>query len=112
QSHQLSDACTPIATLRNELPVSKALHQHDPSIRNAHWVPAEDGRLGRKPIARDRRNHQMESVRCACAMYRRIGEWIDDLQLLDYRAGPPVCDDQRQRTFVLRTNVNEMNVLP
>ena len=32
--------------------------------------------------------------------------------LLDDRAGPPVRDDQRQRIFVLRTNVNEMNVLP
>src|SRR6266576_6046275 len=52
----------------------------------------------------------MESVRCARAMGRGIGEWIDNLQLLDDRAGPPVGDDQWQRTFVFRTNMKEMNV--
>ncbi len=52
----------------------------------------------------------MESIRCACAMCRGIGEWIDYLHLLDDRAGPSVRDDERQRIFVLRTNVNEMNV--
>src|SRR5215218_7131153 len=52
----------------------------------------------------------MESVRWARAMGRRIGQWIDDLQLLDDRAGPPVQDDERQRILMLRTNVDEMNV--
>ncbi len=54
----------------------------------------------------------MESVRCLAAMRRGIGQGIDDLQLLDDRAGPSVRDDERQRVFVLRTNVNEMNVEP
>ena len=54
----------------------------------------------------------MESVRCLAAMRRGIGQGIDDLQLLDDRAGPSVRDDERQRVFVLRTNVNEMNVDP
>ncbi len=45
-------------------------------------------------------------------MCRRIGKRIDDLQLFDNRAGPTVRDDQRQRIFMLRTNVNEMNVQP
>src|SRR5258708_28367729 len=54
----------------------------------------------------------MESVRCARAMCRGIGQWIDDLQLLDDRAGPSVRDDERQRIFTFRTNVNEMNVQP
>src|SRR5438105_1096278 len=54
----------------------------------------------------------MESVRCASAVCRGIGEWIDNLQLLDDRAGPSVRDDERQRIFVLRTNVNEVNVEP
>jgi hypothetical protein len=54
----------------------------------------------------------MESVRCATAVCRGIGQRINDLQLLDDRAGPPVCDDQRQRIFMLRTNVNEMDVQP
>src|SRR5438309_10501882 len=54
----------------------------------------------------------MESVRCASAVCRGIGEWIDNLQLLDDRARPAVRDDERQRIFMLRTNVNEMNVQP
>jgi hypothetical protein len=43
-----------------------------------------------RPVARQRGNHQMESVRCACAgaMCPGIGEWIDNLQLLDNRARP------------------------
>src|SRR5215470_9479984 len=54
----------------------------------------------------------MESIRGARAVCRGIGEWIDDLQLLDDRAGPPVCDDERQRLLVLRANVNEVNIEP
>ena len=45
-------------------------------------------------------------------MCRGISKWIDDLQLLDDRAGPTVCDDERQRVLMLRPNVNEMNVEP
>src|SRR3712207_2830310 len=52
----------------------------------------------------------MESIRCAPSVCRRIGKWIDDLQLLDNRPGPSVRDDERQCIFMLRTNVNEMDV--
>ena len=45
-------------------------------------------------------------------MCRGIGQRIDDLQLLDDRAGPSVRDDERQRILMLRTNVNEVNVQP
>ena len=45
-------------------------------------------------------------------MCRGIGQRIDDLHLLDDRAGPSVRDDERQRVVVLRTHVNEMNVQP
>src|SRR5438132_4875968 len=54
----------------------------------------------------------MESVRCARAVRRGMGQWIDNLQLLDDRAGPPVRDDERQRILMFRANVNEMNVEP
>jgi hypothetical protein len=54
----------------------------------------------------------MERVRRARAMRGRAGERLDDLQLLDDRARPPVRDDQRQRVLVLRADVNEMNVQP
>ena len=45
-------------------------------------------------------------------MRRGIGQRIDELQLLDDRAGPSMRDDERQRIFMLRTNVNEVNVQP
>src|SRR5688500_1007222 len=54
----------------------------------------------------------MESVRCARAMCRRIGQWLDDLQLLDDRTGPPVRNEEWQRILMFRTNVDEMNVKP
>ena len=54
----------------------------------------------------------MERIRCAPAVRRGIGQRIDDLQLLDDRAGPSVRDDERQRILVLRADVNEVNVEP
>jgi hypothetical protein len=45
-------------------------------------------------------------------MRRGIRQRTDDLQLLDDGAGPAVVDDERQRIFMLRTNVNEMDVEP
>ena len=43
-------------------------------------------------------------------MGRRVGQRIDDLHLLDDRAGPSVRDDDRQRIGLFRTNMDEMNV--
>jgi len=43
---------------------------------------------------------------------RRVGKRVDDFQLLDDRARPPVRDDQRQRVLVLGADVDEMNVKP
>ena len=41
-----------------------------------------------------------------------VGEQVDDLHLLDGRAGPSVADDERQRVLVLRANVDEVDVQP
>jgi hypothetical protein len=54
----------------------------------------------------------MERVAGARAMCCGIRERLDDLQLLDDRAGPPVGDDQRQRVLVLGADVNEVDVEP
>ena len=54
----------------------------------------------------------MEGVRCAAAVCRGIGQRLDDLQLLDDRAGPAVRDDERQRIFVLRADMDEVDVQP
>jgi hypothetical protein len=54
----------------------------------------------------------MKGVLRAAAVRGGIGERLDDLQLLDDRAGPPVGDDQRQRVLMLGADVDEMNVEP
>ena len=48
----------------------------------------------------------------APAICRGIGERLDDLQLLDDRAGPAVRDDQRQGFLVRRPDMDEMDVEP
>jgi hypothetical protein len=52
----------------------------------------------------------MESVRCLAAMRCGIDERVDNLQLLDDRAGPSMRDDDRQGILMLRANVDKMNV--
>ena len=103
---------TPIPALRHELRVSEAPHQHDPGTRDVGGVPAGRGRLAGKAVARHRRDHHVEGVRRRPAVCRGIGQRIDDLQLLDDRAGPTVRDDQRQGIWEFRPNVDELNVEP
>jgi len=74
--------------LRHEFRVAQALHQHDPGTRDVGGVPTGGGRLTRKPVAWHRRNHYMESVRCAPSICRGIDKRINDLQLLDDRTRP------------------------
>ena len=45
-------------------------------------------------------------------MRRRIGQRIDNLQLLDDRARPAVRDDQRERVLMLGPDMDEMDVQP
>ena len=90
--------------------VAEALHQLCPGSAHPLGAPTGARRLPREPVARHRRNHEMECVRGARAVRRGIGQSIDDLQLLDDRARPTVIDDERQRVFVLRANVDEVDV--
>ena len=41
-------------------------------------------------------------------MRRRIGQRLDELELLDYRAGPAVRDDDRQSILMLRAHMQDM----
>src|SRR6266481_5096366 len=52
----------------------------------------------------------MKGIRRSPAMGGRVGQRLKDLHLLDDRAGPAMRDDHGQRIFMLRTNMNEMNV--
>ena len=75
-------------------------------------IPAGRGRLAREAVARQRRDDDVEGVRGAAAMRGRIGQRLDDLQLLDDRAGPAVGDDHRQGVLMLRADVDEVDVQP
>src|SRR6185295_10265241 len=52
----------------------------------------------------------MKGIRSSPAMSGWIGQRLDDLHLFDDRAGPAMRNDHRQRIFMLRTNVNEMDI--
>ena len=52
----------------------------------------------------------MESIRGAAAVRCGIGQWLDELELLDDGARPAVGDDDGQGILVLRTHVNEVDV--
>ena len=59
--------------------------------RPAHplGTPAGTRRLAREPVSGHRRYHHVECVRRARAVRRRIGQPIDDLQLLNIEPGHP-----------------------
>ena len=80
QGHLLRDGIAPVAALRDELRVAEALHQHDPGPRDADRIPAELGRLAGKAVARQRRDHDVERVRCIAAVRGRVGQRLDDLR--------------------------------
>src|SRR3954453_15108276 len=54
----------------------------------------------------------MERICRARAVCRGVGQWIDDLELLDDRAGPSVANEERQGILMFRTNMNEMDIEP
>ena len=108
--HRAGNGGAPVAALGDVAGVPEALHQLSPGASDAVGTPAPVLRTAREAVAGHRRDHEMEGVRCACAVRRGIGERIDDLQLLDDRAGPSVRHDERQRVLVLRADVDEVNV--
>ena len=110
--HGGRDRGAPVAALRPVAGVAETLHQLRPGPGDAVGTPARRGRLTGKPVARQRRYHHIECVRGVPAVRGGIGERLDDLQLLDDRAGPPVRDDEWQRRVVVRANMDEMNVEP
>jgi hypothetical protein len=110
--HHIDDDPAPVAACRHELRIAEALHQRDPGAPDADRVPPGRARLAREAVARHVGDHHVEGVRRARAMRGRVGEQIDDLQLLDERAGPSVADDEWQRVLVLGANVDEVDVQP
>ena len=109
-AHRVRDLCAPIAALRGVARVSEARHELDPGIRDPNRPPPRLRGLPRVPIARDRRNDDVERVGGVAAVCRRIGKRADDVQHLDDRTRPAVRDDQRQRVLVRRLDVDEVDV--
>ena len=110
--HGVRDLSTYVAALRDVSRVSQALHQLDPGARHAGVIPAGRGRLAREPITGDRRDYDVEGVLRAASEGRGVGERADELDLLEDRTGPSVRDDDRQRAFMRRTHVDEVDVEP
>jgi hypothetical protein len=54
----------------------------------------------------------MEGIGGVAAVGDRVRESPDDLDELDDRAGPAVCDDERQCLGMRRANVEEMDAEP
>jgi quercetin dioxygenase-like cupin family protein len=104
-SHKLGDDC---ATLRHELLVSEALHQHGPGTGNVGGVPPGRDRPPGKAVTWHGWNHDIEGVGCISAVCGGIGQRIDDFHLFGDRARPSVRDDQRQRIFVFRAEDGPM----
>src|SRR5215207_5922398 len=110
KAYLVDDKRTPVTALGDVAGVAEALHQFCPGSAHALRAPAGAGWLARKPVARHGRDDDVERVLRAPTVCGWFGERTDDLQLLADRAGPAVVDDERQRVFVFRTNVDEMDV--
>src|SRR5215213_8102150 len=54
----------------------------------------------------------MERIRRVGSARSGVGERIDDLELLDGRARPPVGHDERQRILMFRGYVDEVDINP
>jgi hypothetical protein len=106
----VADLRADIAARRHKARVSETIHQCSPRACDARYVPARGGWLAGESVARQRWNHEMKGVQCARLMRRGIGQWINDLELLDDRARPSMRDNERQCIFVPGANVDEMYV--
>src|SRR6478672_977302 len=89
-AHRLNDASAPISALRNVARVPQAFHEDVPCAADALGSPAHVRRSLRESKSRQRWNHHVEGVLRAAAMLRRIGEWADELDLLEHGARPAV----------------------
>jgi hypothetical protein len=99
-----------ITALRDIGLVSKPFHQHVPGARDPVGSPARGNRLSRKAVAGHGGQNEIESVRSASAIFRRIGERPDDLCQFENRAWPAVRDQQWHRAPMARLDVGELDI--
>src|SRR6266498_1815155 len=87
-------------------------HQRCQCPRDTFDSPSGAGRFARKAEPRQRWADHMKCIGRTTAEPRWIGQWLDHLLKLDYRAGPSVRDKQRHRVSMRRARVNEMDIEP
>jgi hypothetical protein len=92
--------------------MAEPVHQLDPRLRDLLDAPAGRGRLAAPPVARQRRDHELERVGRLTAVADRIRERIDHLDELDNRSRRAVRHDARRRPLNRRTDVQEVDVDP
>ena len=102
-----------VATLCRKAIVTQPLrHQLCPEVRDPRRVhSALDGRVG-KPVARQRRDHDIEGVRGVSSVAGRVGKQRYYLQDLVERAGPAMSDDDRHWVGALTGLVDKMDAQP
>ena len=110
QRHLFRDGVAPVAALRHVLRVAEPLHQGGPRARDADRIPTGLCRRAGEAVTRQRRDHHVERVVRTRAVHGRIGQRPDDLELFDDRARPAMRDDHRHGAFVLRADVDEVEV--
>ena len=110
--HRVGDRGAYVAALSDVAGVAEAGHQLRPHLREAAGVPTELGGLAGEAVPGQGRQHEVERVLCFAAVRSRVRERADDLEQLDHRARPAVGHDQRQRVFMLRLDVDEVDVHP
>jgi len=60
--------------------------------------------------SREATNNDVEGVLCSSTVGGRIRERIDDLELLDYRPRPAMRHNDWQSIWMLRANLNEVDI--
>src|SRR5262249_41156568 len=82
------DGCPPVTTLRDPALVAEPAHEYVPRLGDPLDAPSRPRRLSGEAVARQRWADDVEGVRGAATMRRRIHERPDHLVELDDGAGP------------------------
>ena len=74
--------------------ITEPSHQHRPCVSGAQGVPAGLGRRPGEGEAGQRRDDYMEGIGRVTSVRPRVGERLDQVDVLQKRVGPAVSQDQ------------------
>src|SRR5215217_961585 len=101
-----------VVTVRTVAIVAEPTHQLGPRLRGALRVPA---RLGGRPgdtEPRKGRDDHVKRIGRVPAVSVRVGERVAEAEVLHYRVGQAVGEDQRRGVGLGGADVQEVDVLP